>query len=227
MDKMKFRMAVSILTLFLPWPLRRAVLVRMLGYKIHRTARIGLSLICPDRLDMGAGSSIGHLSFCRAGVALLALGEQAIIGNLNWISGYPLGSDRHFAHQEDRRPELIIGDHAAVTNRHLIDCTNSVVIGRFSTVAGWSSQILTHSIDLKQGVQSSAPIRIGDYCFIGTSAVLLGGSYLADSCILGAKSLLNKKYTEAFWLYSGVPARPTKQLSPDHVYFIRSKGIVD
>jgi acetyltransferase-like isoleucine patch superfamily enzyme len=146
---------------------------------------------------------------------------------LNWICGEPLGDVGLFAHQEDRRPELIIGEHAAITNRHLIDCTNSFIVGRFSTVAGWNSQILTHSIDIERCRQSSAPIHIGDYCFIGTNSVLLGGSYLPDYCVLGAKSLLNKQYTERYWLYAGVPAKPTKQLSPDLAYFTRSRGAVD
>jgi hypothetical protein len=224
---MKFRMVISILALVLPWPLRRAALVHILGYKIHRTARIGFSIICPIRLEMGPGAMIGNLNFCRAGIELLQLGECGVLGNLNWICGEPLGDVGLFAHQEDRRPELIIGEHAAITNRHLIDCTDSFVVGRFSTVAGWNSQILTHSIDIERCRQSSAPIHIGDYCFIGTNSVLLGGSYLPDYCVLGAKSLLNKQYTERYWLYAGVPAKPTKQLSPDLAYFTRSRGAVD
>lgn len=224
---MKLRMIVSLLVLFLPWPLRRVVLVHVLGYKIHKTARIGFSLICPIRLEMGPGAMIGNLNLCRAEIELLQLGECAIIGNLNWICGYPLGGNYLYVHQKDRHPELIIGDHAAITNRHLIDCTNSFVVGRFSTMAGWNSQILTHSIDLERARQHSEPIHIGAYCMIGTNSVLLGGSNLPDYCVLGAKSVLNKKYTEKYWLYAGVPARPTKQLSPDLVYFTRTRGPAD
>lgn len=224
---MQFRMIVSILVFFLPWPIRRAILVHVLGYKIHKTARIGLSLICPTRLEMGPGAAIGNLNFCRAEVELLQLGEGAIIGNLNWICGYPLGGNYLYVHQKDRRPELIIGEHAGITNRHLIDCTNSFVVGRFSTMAGWNSQILTHSIDLERARQHAEPIHIGAYCMIGTNSVLLGGSNLPDYCVLGAKSVLNKQYTEKHWLYAGVPARPIKQLSPDLAYFTRTRGPAD
>ena len=214
------------MALFLPWPLRRMALACLLGYAIHKTARIGYSVLCPGRLEMGPGARIGHLNLCREGVELLKLGEQAQIGNLNWITGAAVGSTGHFAQQRERRPQLVVGDHAAVTNRHLIDCTNSITIGRFTTLAGFRSQLLTHSIDLYHSRQSSAPICIGDYCFVGTDCVLLGGSTLPDKCVLGAKSLLNKQYTETCWLYAGNPARAVKRLSGEVAYFTRSVGFV-
>ena len=121
---------------------------------------------------------------------------------------------------------MILGEHAAITHRHLIDCTNSVVIGRFTTMAGFQSQILTHSIDLERNRQASAPVRVGEYCFIGTNSVLLPGSVLPDFCVLGAKSLLNKSFTTTHQLYAGVPAEPVKTFPPDWDYFRRSQGFV-
>jgi hypothetical protein len=49
---------------------------------------------------------------------------------------------------------------------------------------------------------------------------------LPDFCILGAKSLLNKDFTETYQLYGGVPARPIKSLSRDCKYFQRTEGLV-
>jgi acetyltransferase-like isoleucine patch superfamily enzyme len=137
-----------------------------------------------------------------------------------------LGNSPHFGEEKDRKPQLILEEHAAVTHRHLIDCTNSVVIGRFTTMAGWQSQILTHSIDLARNRQASSPVRIGEYCFVGTNSVLLPGSVLPDFCVLGAKSLLNQAFTDRYWLYGGVPARSIKELSPDYEYFRRTQGFV-
>jgi acetyltransferase-like isoleucine patch superfamily enzyme len=154
------------------------------------------------------------------------LKAYASIGNGNWITGFPLGSSRHFADEKDRQPQLIVGEHAAITHRHLIDCTNSVVIGKFTTVAGFQSQILTHSIDLQKNRQASVPVCVGDYCFVGTNCVLLGGSALPDFCVLGAKSLLNKAFTESHHLYGGVPARPIEKLPSDYEYFHRAVGFV-
>jgi acetyltransferase-like isoleucine patch superfamily enzyme len=121
---------------------------------------------------------------------------------------------------------LILGEHAAITNRHLIDCTDRVTIGKFTTIAGFQSQLLSHSIDIEKNRQDSKPICIGDYCFLGTNCVLLGGSALPDYSVLGAKSLLNKAHMETHRLYGGVPAKPLKELARDLAYFKRTEGFV-
>ena len=174
---------------------------------------------------MEANTSIDHLTLCK-NIALLHLHEHASIGRGNWITGFPQKPSHHFTTETDRRPELIIGAHSAITHRHLIDCTNSVTIGKFTTFAGFRSQILTHTIDLAQNRQASAPVFIGDYCFVGTNCVLLAGSALPDFSVLGAKSLLNKSFTETYNLYGGVPARAVRELPPDFAYFHRSEGFV-
>jgi acetyltransferase-like isoleucine patch superfamily enzyme len=216
---------LMLFSLLLPWHLRRAFLESQFGFQIHPTARIGLAWIFPNRLIMEEGSAIGAATVCK-GVDLVHLKAHAIIGRGNWITGFPLSDSKHFAHQTDRRPELIVGEHSAITNRHLLDCTNSVTIGRFTTFAGFHSQIISHSIDLEENRQSSEPVRVGDYCFVGSNCVLLGGSALPDFCVLGAKSLLNKAFTETCQLYGGVPARPIKALSRDCKYFQRTEGFV-
>lgn len=214
-----------LISFLLPWRLRRSFLERRFGYQIHPTARIGFAWILPARLIMEEGTRIGTASVCK-NLDLLHLKAHATVGRANWITGFPLGQSRHFAHQTNRRPELIVGEHAAITNRHLLDCTNSVTIGRFTTFAGFHSQIISHSIDLQENRQSSEPVHVGDYCFVGTNCVLLGGSALPDFCVLGAKSLLNKAFTETYQLYGGVPARAIKPLSRDSKYFQRTEGFV-
>jgi hypothetical protein len=216
---------LSLAVLLFPWRIRRLLLIWWMRYEIHPTARIGWSWICPDRLEMAPGARIGHLTVCK-GLALLKMGEQSRLGNLNWITGFPMGNTAFFSEEAGRRAELVIGDQAAVTHRHLIDCTNSVRIGRFSTFAGYRSQVLTHSIDLLRSRQASRPVTVGEYCFVGTNCVLLGGSVLPDYSVLGASSVLNKAHTEAHWLYAGNPAQPVKALSEQMRYFQRSAGFV-
>ncbi|WP_204101469.1 acyltransferase [Occallatibacter savannae] len=215
----------AILIVFLPWSLRRIVLIKIFRYKLHPTARIGFSFVFPEQLEMGAHSSIGHLTVSK-GLWRIQMGVEAIIGNLNWITGFPMDDESFFKADVGRRPELILGAHSAVTNRHMLDCTNSVRIGNFTTVAGTRSQILTHSIDLHQSRQTSKPIVIGEYCFVGTACVLLGGCALPDYSVLGACSLLNKQYSESYVLYAGNPAKPVKPLSTKMGYFTRSTGFV-
>jgi len=214
-----------LLSICLPGALRRSFLQSQFGYQIHPSCRLGFCWLSPTRLVMEEGSEIGHLTVCKS-IDLLHLKRFSTIGRGNWITGFPLGPSPHYAEETDRRPQLVLGEHSAITHRHLIDCTNSVAIGRFTTMAGFQSQILTHSIDLQQNRQTSAPVRVGDYCFVGTNSVLLPGSALPDYSVLGAKSLLNRIFTEPYQLYGGVPAEPIKQLPPDYAYFHRSQGFV-
>ena len=102
-----------------------------------------------------------------------------------------------------------------------------MTIGAFTTFAGFQSQILSHSIDLAASRQSSQPVTIGEYCFVGTNCVLLGGAVLPDRSVLGAKSLLNKAFTDTGYLYGGVPAKPLQPLPvADTAYFHREVGMV-
>ncbi len=201
-------------------------MIRFLGYKIDKSSWIGLAWVYPKDLILEAGSSIGHLTFC-VNLDRIHLHSHATIGRGNWITGFPTGTDSpYFGHEEERQAQLVLEEHAAITNRHLIDCTAEIVIGRFSTFAGFASQILTHSIDLEQNRQTSRPVKIGQYCFVGTNCVILGGAQLPDYSALAAKSLLNKPQEAPYTLYGGVPARFIKSLPRGSAYFHRDRGKV-
>jgi acetyltransferase-like isoleucine patch superfamily enzyme len=219
------RALLMFFSMLLPWDLRRALLEKQFGFSIHASSHIGFAWILPRRLIMEEGSRIGHLTFCK-NIDLLHLGAKAMIGQLNWITGFPSGHSRHFAHLPDRRPELIVEAHAAITSRHLIDCTARIRIGTFATIGGFRSQLLTHSIDFEEGRQTAEPIDIGEYCFTGTNCVVLGGSTLPHHSILGAQSLLNKKWEEPYRIYAGVPAKAVKELPSEMKYFTRTEGFV-
>jgi hypothetical protein len=173
---------------------------------------------------MGPGTRIGHFTLTR-NLDIMRLEEKASIGQWNWITGYARGGPAYRA-ETSRISKLVLRRHAAVTSRHYLDCTNSIEVGEFSTVAGLRSQFLTHGIDLHYSIQRSRPIFIGRFCFVGTNCVILGGSVLPDYSVLGAKSLLNKIYYETRSLYAGVPARKVKDLPPTSAYFLRTDGFV-
>lgn len=218
------RTLVKLLVVVLPWPLKRRLLRLIWGYQLHPTARIGLAWVFPQQLTMGPHAHIDHFTVCK-GMDAVEIGEKAYIGRLNWISGFPRGHQQHFAHLPERDPRLRLGAHASVTNRHLIDCTDRVEIGPYTTLAGSGSQILTHAIDLQANRQHAAPVAIGSYCMIGTASVILSGARLPDRCVLGAKSLLNRAWDACDRLYAGVPAREVRALA-DGAYFTRSEGFV-
>jgi acetyltransferase-like isoleucine patch superfamily enzyme len=210
----------------LPWPLKRPLLQRCFGYQLAPSARIGLAWIYPRRLQMAAGARIAS-GTVALNLDALEMGPHASIGRSNWITGFPTGTNSpHFAHQPERRAELLLGEHAAITKHHHIDCTNSITIGPFSTIAGYYSQLLSHAIDLQHNRQHSEPIHIGTYCFVGSNCVILGGSVLPNHCVLGALSLLNKAHTQSWGLYAGQPAQWRKPIAPDAAYFSRERGFV-
>ena len=189
-------MILKLLSFFLPWPLRRRALQSWFGFDIHPGARIGMAWIFPGKLIMAEGAHIDHLTVA-INLDCIELGLNATIGRGNWITGFPTKSDSlHFKHQTERKAELRIGNNSAITKYHHLDCTHKIEIGAFTTIAGYRSQFLTHSIDVFENRQDSAPITIGEYAFIGTNVVVLGGSCLPSRSVLGAKSLLNKEFRD-------------------------------
>jgi len=220
-------MFLKVISFFLPWSLRRRALQKWFGYQIHPTAKIGLAWIFPKKLIMEAETRIDHFSVAiHLDEIQMELGST--IGRSNWITGFPVGtSSPHFRHQPNRKAALLLKRYAAVTKKHHLDCTNIIEIGAYATIAGYDSQFLTHSINIMDSRQDSAPIKIGDYTFVGTNVVVLGGAVLPDRCVLGAKSLLNKAHSECLKLYGGVPARALSNLSPEANYFHRETGFVE
>ena len=210
-----------------PWLLKRFLLHQLFGYQIHKTARIGFSWIYPDQLIMDENSKIGHFNVAIH-LNKIHLMNGAKIGRSNWITGFSLkGDKKHFAHQINRKPQLVLGDHSAITKQHHFDCTNQINIGKYTTIAGYQSQFLTHSINIEMNLQDSLPIIIGDYCFVGTNVVVLGGAVLPSYSILGAKSLLIKEQQNQYYLYGGVPAVAIKPIDQSALYFKRTIGFVN
>jgi acetyltransferase-like isoleucine patch superfamily enzyme len=219
-------MIIKVFSYLLPWFLRRRVLEKMFGYKIHPTAKIGLSWVFPKQLIMEQGTKIDHFTVA-VNLEKITMAKNSKIGRGNWITGFPLNTkSKHFQHQANRRPELILGESVAITKNHHIDCTDLIEVGSFTTLAGYNSQFLTHSIDVVEGRQDSAPIIIGKYSFIGTNSVILGGAQLPAYSVLGAKSLLNKSFSEEWKVYGGVPAKPVSDISKEAKYFSRKDGFV-
>ena len=219
-------MFLKLFSFFLPWSLRRKALQSWFGFQIHPTARIGMAWVFPKKLSMAAGTRIDHFTVA-VNLESIEMAANATIGRSNWITGFPIDTNSpHFRHQAGRRAELIMGESAAITKHHHIDCTNLIDIGAFSTVAGYYSQLLTHSIDVTENRQDSLPIIIGAYTFLGTNVVILGGSVLPAYSVLGAKSLLNKVYETEWKLYGGVPAKMLTDISKDAKYFNRTDGFV-
>lgn len=218
---------VQIMLWFFPWSVRRLLLRLLFGFNIGEGARIGFAVILADEVSIGKCSAIRNFTFVK-NIDRVVLGDYSYILNLNWITGTNSYSTKHFTHIQDRKCELLLGNHSSLTSRHFVDCTGGVRIGNYTTVGGAQSQILTHYIDPYECRQTCASIEIGNYCFVGTKVLLLPGSGLPDYSILGGGAVLTKKQSVSRMLYAGNPAGPKKDLSDLTVrYFDREKGAVD
>ena len=222
LDEMKI---IQMLTVFVPWVVRRWILRTFFGAKIHPSARVGLTVLICDRIDLGEGTKIGHLNVIK-GLTQLRLDRFSSIGHRNWISGYPKDGGRRFSNT-DRVPTLIVGEHAAITQSHRLDCSDIITIGSFSILAGYGSQILTHAINVESSQQEVKAVEIGAYSFIGTRVVVLPGCKLPAYSILAAGAVLANVYEQEHHLYGGVPAKPLRRLSETLEYFNRTIGRVD
>ena len=221
-----FRLLVAIAGMFLPWRIKKWVFKSLLGYRLDPNSYIGFSLVSVSSLEMGTQARIGHLTICR-GLQRILLEDYASIGNLNWITG---GTSRPLWRTEGASPAvpaLHLATHSAITNRHYVDCSDTIAVGAYTTIAGVRSQLFTHSIDLEICGQRTSPIAIGRYCLIGTGTIVLPGAKLPDFSILGAGSVLVDAKDEPWTLYSGVPARATKSISREDRYFSRQTGYVE
>ncbi|MGD9558740.1 MAG: DapH/DapD/GlmU-related protein [Mangrovibacterium sp.] len=216
------KLLLKLLLIPLPWFLKRRLLSLFFNYRIHPSARIGLSFFFPVQLEMGPEARVGHLNVA-VNLEKIIMAEKTTIDRWNWITGYPLRLTNNFQHVRDRKPYLIMGKDSAITKNHLIDCTDTVTIGELTSIAGYGTQILTHSTSLRNNSQDCAPITIGSRCFVGTRSILLPGTVLPDSSVLGAGSVLNKAFTEPFSLYGGVVARFIKKLDPAMAFLTRTE----
>ena len=224
-----FKIFIQILLFFFPWKIRRVFLCMIFGFKLHKSSKIGFSIILADKLYMYEDSKIGNFIFCKR-INRLVLKKNSSLGNFNLITGFGnfKNSKVYFGHLKSRRCELVLGNHTRCTSRHFFDCNGGINIGDFTTIAGSGTQFLTHSIDLYNNRQDIEDIKIGDYCFIGTNSIILKGSKLPDYCVLGASSLLNKKFEKILHLYAGNPAKPVKNYDKfDLKYFNRTDGFVE
>jgi acetyltransferase-like isoleucine patch superfamily enzyme len=206
-----------------PSKVKTFILRHLLGFDVSRDAYIGLSLVMCENLLLEEGVIIGHLSVVKGNMTL-HMKARSTIGQFNWITGG--NPNPSYFKGCDRRPGLVLGEETSITSRHILDCTDGITIGRFTTLAGYRSVILAHGIDYRASKQDCKPINIGDYCLIGSNVTILMGVQVANRTIIGAGSLVAESIEKDLGVWGGVPARRIKELSGEEGYFRRNKGHV-
>jgi acetyltransferase-like isoleucine patch superfamily enzyme len=214
------RHGLALVAMLAPSAVRLGIYRRLFGYRIAPTAVVGRSFIVVDELEMAAGAVIGALNLLR-GCRRVQLAENAYIGALNWVNGV----QREGAYAGlVRDPSLYMGRESNITSLHMLDCSDAIEIGEFCTLAGCFTQVLTHSVDLADARQHTAPVRTGPYSFIGNRCTILAGSVIAERVVVGVGSVVHRSLPEKRMLYAGNPAKPIKELPEDTGWFTRTSG---
>lgn len=223
--RLGLRLALMLLPTWIVRPLANAM-----GHAIAPGARIGLSWLSCDRLILAHRARVGHLNLvqtrrlvmrldarlghmnvCR-GPLSLRLGPEADIGNRNTVARAPRGVTLSSA-------QLWLGQGAKVTAGHSLDCTRTIQIGRYSTLAGKSSQIWTHGYvheDEAPGrYRVDGSVRIGNNVYLGSSVIITGGVSICDAASVGVGTCVTKHLTEPAFYVSGALRKLPKPAAPE------------
>jgi acetyltransferase-like isoleucine patch superfamily enzyme len=215
---MQLRRVLALLMILLPARPRRLFAIHVLKWDIDPTAYVGRSVFLVRHLSMGPETSIGAMNVFR-GLDELRLGTGAKIAQRNWVSAHPLAHTMHSPGARDA--SLVFGDWAIMTNGHVIDCSDRVEIKAHAAIAGYRTQILTHSLDLVRDRQVTGPVEVGEHSAVMSGCLLLSGTSVPAYSIVSAGSVVTTKLTAEHTFYRGNPAQPVRTL-PDLRFFRRT-----
>lgn len=210
-----YRALVQMIGFALPWSLRRWLLCKVLGFSIHRTARIGLSIVLADEVRIDKGALLGHLNYIGR-LDRFIMGEGCVVARYNWITGLARSVETpFFRSKSNRRSDLIMGKGALITTWHLIDCTDAVEFADYASLAGARTQILTHGVDILRNRQACGRVYLGAYTVVSTGSIILKNVTIAERCLVGAGSVVVASVNEPYTWVAGNPATFVRKI-PEH-----------
>ncbi len=215
----------------LPGVIKRPLYRFLFGYRIGRSVGIGIALLDAQKVDLADGTRIGHFNMILR-VGQFQTGRHASIGMGNIIRGgerVTLGAYSTVLrlnvlnaipdHDCTTEPlsRLDLGDGAIIVSGHRLDFTDQISIGRNVIVGGRNSSLWTHNR------QETAPIKIGDFCYLGSEVRVAPGVSLPRECILALGSVLAGSVDAPRSLVAGVPARVIRPLDDEDLKRIHRK----
>ena len=196
---------IKFLVAIIPSSLKIAVL-RSQGATIGKNCYIGFRVIDAKKITLGNNVRIASFNLIHRLDEFSMLSGSRLNG-FNWITGAGIGS-------------FFLGLNSAITRLHFFESSASIFIGDNTIIAGRNSHFFTHGIS-STNLDDMRPIRIGSWCYIGTSSRFVPGSEIAEGTFVGMGSVVTKKFNEKYVLLGGAPAKLRKKLTPDDVYFNR------
>ena len=106
-----------------------------------------------------------------------------------------------------------INDHAVLLGHGGLTIGNDVRIAAHVVIASFDHNFDDLDKPIRMQGITRKPISIGNDVWIGAGAKILGGSHIADGCVIGANAVL-KGTTLPFGVYVGNPARLIKMRGP-------------
>ena len=107
---------------------------------------------------------------------------------------------------------LVFGKKTVFTASTEIVCYNKITFGDYSLISYNTSFFDFDEHTIVNHDYSSNEILIGNNVWVCKGAYVLKNSVIADGCIVGAKSLVNKRFLNENMLIAGVPAKEIKQV---------------
>lgn len=112
---------------------------------------------------------------------------------------------------------LKIGKNVSFNGGLRLSCQTSITIGK-SVLGSWDISMFDTDFHRMKNCETngkvrscSKPIIVGNNCWIGFGVTIMKGSQIGNGCIVGAKSLLAKDYSNAMnTVFAGNPALPIK-----------------
>ncbi len=96
-----------------------------------------------------------------------------------------------------------------------IQGAGKIIIGNYVRIAT-NVGLLSSNHDLyDHNKHNNAPIKIGDYSWVGMNSVITAGVELGPRTIVGAGSVVTKSFPEGYCVIAGIPAKVVKYLDKD------------
>ena len=113
--------------------------------------------------------------------------------------------------------ELSVDEKCTLEHAHfnLLGEKSKINIGKDCMMSGqvtfWSTDgHLIYNIDDNKIINYSKGINIGNHVWFGQNACILKGVTIPDNCIVGARSVVTKKFLDTFCAIAGNPAKIVK-----------------
>lgn len=96
----------------------------------------------------------------------------------------------------------MLGERSSVALRHYFDVCDLFEVGKDSIIAGQGSAFFTHSKGLDP-VDYVEPIRIGDWCYVGSNICCVPGVTVGHHTFVGMGAVLVGDYSDAPYVLLG------------------------